>query len=479
MSTVVASPTGRLALLAQRSGALWLDTSSATGSAGPWTTLACEPAVWILGRGDKLQIEQGPRGGRGWKEAMRRHDPRAGNAYDRLATIWRRLNQRSADLVAATADPDAAPLFTGGLAGCFSYDLGRSFEQVPETLPSELRWDFLLGLYDEVLNIRTDTGEVRHSALPPPDGGATPRHLLEKWRIPEHGSVEPLDRDAVLDGMLVPGMSRDDHAACVQRIREHIVAGDIYQANLTLRFRGPWTNPDLPLATHLRLRASNPSPYGAYLDLPATRIVSASPEAFLGLHPDGRVRSRPIKGTRPRGEFAEDERLRKELLASAKDRAELAMIVDLVRNDLGRVCEPGTVTRRERIVAEAHPTVWHLVGEVDGRLQAGCDAFDLLKAAFPPGSCIGAPKIRAMEILEGLERSRRGAYTGALGWVGADGGMATSVAIRTIVFRGGRVEYGVGGGIVYDSDPDQEWEEALLKGRALASALTAGSVFDA
>ncbi len=440
--------------------------------------MAAEPAVWILGRGDKLQIEQGPRGGRGWKEAMRRHDPRTGSAYARLATIWRRLKKRPADITAPPTSSDEAPLFTGGLAGCFSYDLGRTFETVPRILPEELRWDFLLGLYDEVLNIRTDTGEVRHSALPAPDGSAAPRHLLEKWRLPEHATERPLNRDAVLDGVLVPGMSRDDHADCVQRIREHIVAGDIYQANLTLRFRGPWTDPDLPLATHLRLRASNPSPYGAYIDLPATRIVSASPEAFLGLHPDGRVRSRPIKGTRPRGEFAEDERLREELVASAKDRAELAMIVDLVRNDLGRVCEPGSVTRHEAIVAEAHPTVWHLVGAVDGRLQDGADAFDLLQAAFPPGSCIGAPKIRAMEILEGLERSRRGAYTGALGWIGADGGMATSVAIRTIVFHGGRAEYGVGGGIVYDSDPDQEWDEALLKGRALAAALTAGSVFE-
>jgi para-aminobenzoate synthetase component 1 len=477
MSTVVASPTDRLALMAQRPGALWLDTSSSTGSAGPWTTIAAEPAVWILGRGEQLQIEYGPRGDRGWRGAMRAVDPRAGTAYSRLATIWRRLKNKPTEL---TRDPEMgpkAPLFKGGLAGCFSYDLGRSFESVPERLPSELRWDFLLGLYDEVLNIRTDTGEVKHSSLRSPDGGASPTNLLEQWRRPEHGQSAGFNRDAVLDGMLISGMSRDDHADCVRQIRKHIVAGDIYQANLTFRFRGPWTDPDLPLATHLRLRASNPSPYGAYLDLPATRIVSASPEAFLGLHTDGRVRSRPIKGTRPRGEFAEDQRLREELLASAKDRAELAMIIDLVRNDLGRVCEPGSVTRTEDIIAEAHPSVWHLVGAVDGQLQAGLDAFDLLEASFPPGSCIGAPKIRAMEILEGLERSRRGAYTGAIGWIGADGAMATSVTIRTIVFRGGRAEYGVGGGIVYDSDPDQEWEEALLKGRALASALTAGSVF--
>lgn len=471
MSTVVASPIERLASLARRRGAVWFDTSSTLGSAGPWTTFAAEPAVWILGKGGRLQIEHGPRGGRGWKEAMRRVDPRAGSAYDRLATIWRRLRASPDDLTAATARA-GAPRFEGGLAGCFSYDLGRSFEAVPEQLAAELRWDFLLGLYDEVLNIRLDTGEVRHSALPSPDGSEAPRHLLEKWRVPEHRTLEPLRRDVVLDGALVPGMSRDDHGACVRRIREHIVAGDIYQANLTLRFRGAWTEPDLPLATHLRLRANNPSPYGAYMDLPATRLVSASPEAFVSLSADGRVRSRPIKGTRARGDGPRDDALRDELLGSEKDHAELAMIVDLVRNDLGRVCVPGTVTRQERIVAEAHPTVWHLVGEVDGRIEPTADAFDLLRAAFPPGSCIGAPKIRAMQILEGLERSRRGAYTGALGWIGADGSMATSVAIRTLVFHAGRVEYGVGGGIVYDSDPDSEWEEALLKGRALAAALT-------
>jgi para-aminobenzoate synthetase component 1 len=475
MSTVVAAPIERLARISQRPGALWLDTSSSTGSAGPWTTIAAEPAVWVLGRGDRLQIEHGPRGGRGWKEAMRRADPRAGSAYDRLAVIWRTLSRTPTDL---RGRPDSrSPVFTGGLAGCFAYDLGRSFEEVPDLLSTELRWDFLLGLYDEVLNVRLDTGELKHSGLPSPSGAPAPTHLLEKWRVPEHGNEVPFNREARLDGTLAPDLTRDEHARCVARIREHIAAGDIYQANLTLRFRGPWTDPDLPIATHLRLRSSNPSPYGAYLDLPATRIVSASPEAFLSLSSDGRVRSRPIKGTRPRGEGPEDQRLRDELLASEKDRAELAMIVDLVRNDLGRVCVPGTITRHEEIAAEAHPSVWHLVGEVEGRIEEEADAFDLLRASFPPGSCIGAPKIRAMQLIEGLERSRRGAYTGAIGWIGADGTMATSVAIRTIVFRDGRAQYGVGGGIVYDSDPATEWEEALLKGRALASALTGGSIF--
>jgi para-aminobenzoate synthetase component 1 len=202
------------------------------------------------------------------------------------------------------------------------------------------------------------------------------------------------------------------------------------------------------------------------------QLVSASPESFLDLSTSGHVRSRPIKGTAPRGRSpSEDNQLRERLLASVKDRSELSMIVDLMRNDIGRVCAPGSVDRCAELVAEAHPSVWHLVGEARGRLAPGRDVFDLVRAAFPPGSCIGAPKVRAMQVLEGLERSRRGPYTGALGWIGLDGAAALSVTIRTLCFSGGQVSYGVGGGIVYDSEPAAEWQEALLKGRALAEAL--------
>ncbi len=184
------------------------------------------------------------------------------------------------------------------------------------------------------------------------------------------------------------------------------------------------------------------------------------------------MRSRPIKGTAPRGNTpSTDQQLRERLLASEKDRYELSMIVDLVRNDIGRVCSPGSVDRNDSLMPEAHPSVWHLVGDVRGNLAQGRDAFDLLRACFPPGSCIGAPKVRAMGILEELEQSRRGPYTGAIGWIGLDSSMCLSVAIRTMVFRGGQVSYGVGGGIVYDSEAGAEWREALLKGKALEAAL--------
>jgi len=442
--------------LAGRPGGLWFDTSSPVGSSGSASFASCEPAVWLRGSGPILEILPGPAGDRGWLRRVHAADPGPGSSYDRLAHIARRL--RVPLPVPNVADP--APRFGGGFAGCFSYDLGRRFEELPALLGADLPWDFLVGLYDEAAVL--DGGELTWVALP----GVEPR-LPALAAGPRRELAEVgAEADPIAE------MTETEHAARVARIREHIAAGTIYQANLTLRFSAPAPHPDAPLATFLRLRGANPAPYGAYLDLPGATVVSASPENFLDLTTAGHVRSRPIKGTAPRGEGADEDLARsRALLASAKDRAELSMIVDLVRNDVGRVCVPGSVDRRAVLRPEAHPTVWHLVGDVRGRIAPGRDAFDLLRACFPPGSCIGAPKIRAMAVLEELERSRRGPYTGALGWIGLDGAMALSVAIRTMVFREGRVSYGTGGGIVYDSDAAAEWQEALLKGRALAGAL--------
>ncbi len=442
--------------IAARPGGLWFDTSLLAGSSSPASYASCEPAVWLRGAGPILEILPGPAGDRGWLRRVEAADPGPGASFDRLATIARRL--RLPLPVPNVADP--APVFRGGFAGCFSYDLGRRFEDVPARLPSDVPWDFLVGLYDEVACVAD--GALTWTALP----GVEPR-------LQDLPAAPAIDASAGSDAAPAPELTRAEHGARVEAIREHIAAGTIYQANLTLRFSAPATHPDAPLATFLRLRRDNPSPYGAYLDLPGTTVVSCSPESFLDLTTSGHVRSRPIKGTAPRerADAAADAARRDALLASAKDRAELSMIVDLVRNDIGRVCVPGSVDRQPALRAEAHPTVWHLIGDVRGRIAPGRDAFDLLRAAFPPGSCIGAPKIRAMAILEELERSRRGPYTGALGWIGLDGAMALNVAIRTMVFRDGRVTYGTGGGIVYDSDAAAEWEEALLKGRALTRAL--------
>ena len=274
-------------------------------------------------------------------------------------------------------------------------------------------------------------------------------------------------------GKAQPELTEQQHCERVLAIRELIRAGTIYQANLTLRFRARCSGRDGALGTFLDLRTANPAPHGAFHELPGLTLVSASPECFLDLGTSAHVLSRPIKGTAPRsGCVEEDQRLRAELLRSTKDRAELSMIVDLVRNDIGRVCIPGSVSRDATLTAEPHPTVWHLVGQANGRLAPGRDVFDLLRASFPPVSCIGAPMVRAMHELESLEQSRRGPYTGAFGWIGFDGSASLAVTIRTLCFYDDHVSYGVGGGIVYDSEPTLEWQEALLKGHALERVLS-------
>ena len=268
--------------------------------------------------------------------------------------------------------------------------------------------------------------------------------------------------------------------AGVEAVRDHIAEGDIYQANLTRRLEAPFDGDPWPL--YRRLRTGDPSLFSAYLDLgPRPRPAAAgAPLRVAGAIPRvdaaGLVTTDPIKGTRPRGRTASEDRdLACELLASAKDRAENVMIVDVLRNDLGRVCVPGTVRVPRLCRLERTAAVQHLVSTVTGQLAPGRDAFDLLAASFPGGSITGAPKIRAMELLETLEPVRRGPYTGALGWIGPDGAMATSILIRTFVADGPRLTLHVGGGITYRSDPAAEWDETVAKARGPLSARSAAA----
>jgi para-aminobenzoate synthetase component 1 len=256
----------------------------------------------------------------------------------------------------------------------------------------------------------------------------------------------------------------------VERVREYIFAGDIFQANLSQRFESPLREPAWSL--YRRLRDRNPAPFGAFLDFPGVAILSASPERFLRVDSAGRVETRPIKGTRPRGIGPEhDAALAQALAESAKDLAENLMIVDLMRNDLSRVCAPGSVRVDELFALEQYATVHHLVSTVVGQLAAGADALDLLRAAFPGGSITGAPKLRAMEITAELEPSRRGVYCGSIGYWSVGGELDTSIAIRTAVVRNGRVYFNAGGGVVADSNPADEYQETLDKARGLIDAL--------
>jgi len=263
--------------------------------------------------------------------------------------------------------------------------------------------------------------------------------------------------------------THDEYIKAIESAIEYIANGDIFQVNLSQRFESKLTVD--PYALYLRLRGISPSPFACYLNFGEVTVAGASPERFLYLDGDT-VETRPMKGTRPRGRSqVEDELLSDELLNSEKDRAENIMIVDLERNDLGRVCEYGSVKVKDLCTLEKYATVFQLTSTVTGRLRYGKGSVDLLKAAFPGGSVTGAPKVRAMEIIDELEPTRRGIYTGSVGYLGFDGCIDLNIVIRTFVIQDSKVYFQVGGGIVSDSDPREEYQETLDKARALVSAL--------
>jgi para-aminobenzoate synthetase component 1 len=387
--------------------------------------------------------------------------------------------------------PPGAPPFAGGLVGHLGYDLGRRLERLPaRAVDDQGLPDLRLGLYAWVIAWDGRDGRAWLG------GRAVDGDLagLERALAGVRTRAEAAMRVPLRGGPDLPRLvfrSEIDPAtwiARVEAVRAAIAAGELYQANLTRRlvasFHGePWS-------VFRRLRVGEPASFTAYLDLgraapaepgrdpgaigPRRAVISASPEPFLALDATGRVRTDPIKGTRPRGRTrTEDRALAAALLASAKDRAENTMIVDVLRNDLGRVCRPGSVRVPRLWRLERTPSVQHLVSTVTGRLAHGRDAFDLLAATFPGGSITGAPKIRAMELIEALEPVRRGPYCGAALWLDAGGAMGSSILIRTFVADGRRLTLHVGGGITWRSDPAAEWEETRTKARGPLRAIGA------
>jgi para-aminobenzoate synthetase component I len=375
--------------------------------------------------------------------------------------------------------PPPAPFF-GGWAGAISYDLGRRFERLPARARDEGWPDAAGGIYRFAVAVeeggaRTRLAGAAGDAAAEGDLGRLRDRLAAAARGALRGDLPPRAPGPALDGPLRSNVDRPGHVAAVARCIEYVGAGDVFQVNLARRAEGALAVP--PVEAALRLRAANPAPRGAVVSCGGGRwVLSSSPELLLGVR-DGVASTRPIKGTRPRtGDPAADAAARRDLLASEKDAAELAMIVDLARNDLGRVAAWGGVRVVEPRLLEEHPTVLHTVAEVEGRLREGTGPADLLRALFPGGSVTGAPKIRAMEIIEELEPVRRGPYTGSAGWFGPDGGAHLDILIRTLAVDAGRVHFGLGGGITADSDPEAEWEETIDKGVALARALGSGPV---
>lgn len=366
------------------------------------------------------------------------------------------------------------PCENGCAAGYFSYDLGFSIERIRERAEKDIDIPTVtLGLYDTAV-VTDHSEQAAYLCIADcPNGrtGASDPDRIAGIRsrfLPTDGEPEAETVDFEC-GLMESGFSAGDYCAAVSKAREYIRDGDIYQVNLSQRFEGRFSGD--PYHAYRTLRKKCPAPFSAYMSFGPLQILSNSPERFFEI--DGRViRTRPIKGTRPRGKSPdEDNALRLDLEESEKDRAELTMIVDLLRNDLGRVCRLGSVRVEKLFETESYANVFHRVATIRGECAEGLNAADILRGVFPGGSITGTPKIRAMEIIEELEPVKRGIYTGSLGYIGFDGRSDLNIAIRTLVCYSNRLYYQVGGGIVWDSDPMDEYEETMHKGRSIRETL--------
>ena len=375
---------------------------------------------------------------------------------------------------------DGLPRFSGGLVGYFGYDTVRYIEprlgsfDKPDLLDCP---DILLMVSDEVLVFDNLAGSLQLVVHVDPakddaweQGQARLTLLADQLRTTVSDYRVPVDAsNPVEESDFVSGFTREGFEAAVDRIKEYIVEGDAMQVVLSQRMSIPFAAP--PLDLYRALRRLNPSPYMYYLDLGDFHIVGSSPEILVHLE-DGMVTVRPIAGTRPRGRTeAEDRALEADLLADPKELAEHLMLIDLGRNDAGRVSQTGSVELTEKMVIERYSHVMHIVSNVTGRMREGMSAIDVLRATFPAGTVSGAPKIRAMEIIDELEPVKRGVYAGAVGYISWSGNMDTAIAIRTAVIKDGTLHIQAGAGIVADSVPANEWEETMNKGRAIFRAV--------
>ncbi len=475
------SPMELAARVASRPGSFWFDSADAEIGVDAWSFVGVRAERII-----------------GCEESSDRA-PIGSSFLDLLHNEMAGLRIQPAD-----RDEPLGPPFHGGWFALLGYDLGREIERIPKRAVRDLPFQGLfLARHPLVMAFSHREGRWwasgsvsaglkgarRHARLAElakrlladvtgasgPTSGVT---ALEARSAHDGPCVEAhVPRPRTVYGVLPDGvtstLSRERYEKAVRRALDYIVAGDIYQVNLSQRFEVGWRASAFEL--YRRMRRESPARFGVFANLGEGRAVcSISPELFLRVQRRAVV-TRPIKGTRPRGANRdEDARLRDELAVCGKERAELNMIVDLERNDLGRVCEYGSVQVMTDGEIEEHPTVFHRVAGVAGRLRRGVDAAALIRATFPGGSVSGAPKIRAMEIIEELEPTRRGPYCGSLGWLGADGDLELNIAIRSALVdeRAGRAWYQAGGGIVADSDPAREYEETLDKAAAFFRAIT-------
>lgn len=383
---------------------------------------------------------------------------------DPLGAIRERMGSFAAEA------PEGLEHFIGGALGMLAYDLVRTIERLPGTPADDLDLpDVSLMMVDALVVFDHAKNAQRIVVLAEEGGEADAESRADAIAARLRAPLPPLPTGNFPADEPTSNMPRERFEAAVERMKEYIAAGDGVQMVPSQRFETPCGAH--PLTVYRALRSLNPSPYMFLLRFGDFDLVGASPELLTSLH-GGEARVRPIAGTRPRGrDAAEDARLAEELLADPKERAEHVMLVDLGRNDLGRVCATGTVTVNELMVIERYSHVMHIVSDVTGRLAADRDAYDLVRATFPAGTVSGAPKVRAMEIIDELEPTRRGSYAGAVGWFGVRGDLDLCITLRTILLKDGRAYVQAGGGVVADSTPTGEWEESRAKARAPLAAI--------
>ena len=439
----------------------FLDSAMQHGRYGRFSFMGSDPFLVFSSRSNRITLT-GP-------ECS--SSTTSGNPFD----VLRRLMED----YRLQVDVKPAPL-PGGAVGYFSYDLCHFIEELPNRAADDLGLpECTLGFYDCIVAFDHQDNSIWIISSGLPETGIPARARRARARLAQFKALmktlpvfnfRPGNKTPSKgEGQLESNFTREEYLRAVERARQYIIEGDIFEVNLSQRFRTSLASHPFTLYRHLR--SINPAPFACYMDFRDFQIISSSPERFLKLT-GNMVETRPIKGTRPRGSTpAEDTRMAKQLSSSIKDIAENTMIVDLERNDLGRVCRYGSIKVDELAALEAFPTVFHLTSTISGALRKGTGSIDLLKATFPGGSITGAPKVRAMEIIDELEPTRRSIYTGSIGYLGFDGDLDLNIAIRTCLAKGERVFFQAGGAITFDSDARSEYDETMHKARALITAI--------
>lgn len=429
--------------LAEQPWAIFLDSGYPSCTLDRYDILAADPVCTLVTRGGVTAIS------RDGKITESSDDP--------FALVKRELGE--------IQQAKSELPFVGGALGYFAYDLARRIERL-DSLAADLEHipEMAVGIYEWAVVVDHRERKSYLTGLMR-DPGHWQALLARFSRLPDEQAAAPFE----VTGAVEANMDKAGYFRAFERVKRYLAEGDCYQINLSQRFAAPCAG--APWTAYRKLRELNAAPFSAYMNLPGVEVLSSSPECFLRLR-NGKVTTKPIKGTRPRkADEREDSRQIDILRNSTKDRAENLMIVDLLRNDVGKTCQTGSVKVPKIFAVESYATVHHLVSTITGRLAAGMHALDLLKHCFPGGSITGAPKIRAMQIIEELEPHRRGVYCGSIGYIGFDGNMDSNIVIRTLVVSDGVIRFWAGGGIVNDSVAEDEYQECFDKAAALLNLL--------